>query len=97
MLYIKDVPDVKNYFGTGRGPFRVCKRTPAEEVFAPASIDELRILGSVAAAIQARCVLFNTSTPCMLGPFYPRPLHAPRTGGLLPESKEGKETAPEYP
>jgi hypothetical protein len=45
MLYIKDVPDVKNYFGTGRGPFRVCKRTPAEGVFAPAGIDEfLRIL-----------------------------------------------------
>jgi hypothetical protein len=38
MLYIKDVPDVKNYFGTGRGPFSIYKRTPAEGVFAPASI-----------------------------------------------------------
>ena len=38
MLYIKDVPDVKNYFGTGRGPFRVCNRTPAEGVFTPAAI-----------------------------------------------------------
>lgn len=98
MLYIKDVPDVKNYFGTGRGPFRVCKRTPAEGVFAPASIDEfLRILDGFVKSPQARCVLFNTSTPCRSDPFYPRPLPAPRTGGPLPESKGGKETAPKYP
>jgi len=92
MLYIKDVPDVKNYFGTGRGPFRVCKRTPAEGVFAPASIDEfLRNLESVAAAIQARCVLFNTSTPCMSDPFYPRPLPAPEPAGPFRSRRKEKK------
>jgi hypothetical protein len=39
----------------------------------------------------AGCVLFNTSTPCMSGPFYPMPLPVPRTGGPIPGSKEGKE------
>ena len=129
LLYIKDVPDVKNYFGAGRGPFRVCKRTPAEGVFAPASIDEfLRILrvnplppggggfpcAPVSPAVEKspppwrgrvrvggnifeefckslRCVLFNTSTPCMSGPFYPRPLPAPEPAGPFRSRRKEKK------
>jgi hypothetical protein len=64
MLYIKDVPDVKNYFGTGRGPFRVCKRTPAEGVFAPASIDEfLRIETFRNRDPSARWTFFDPAPP----------------------------------
>jgi hypothetical protein len=64
LLYIKDVPDVKNYFGTGRGPFRVCKRTPAEGVFAPAAIDEfLRIETFGNRDPSARWIFFDPAPP----------------------------------
>jgi len=64
MLYIKDVPDVKNYFGTGRGPFQVCKRTPAEGVFAPAAIDEfLRIEPFGNRDPSARWTFFDPAPP----------------------------------
>ena len=82
MLYIKDVPDVKNYFGTGRGSFRVCKRTPAEGVFAPASIDEfLRILETLPPPFQQGVFFLTQPLPACRAHFTPGPSRPPEPAG----------------
>ena len=93
MLYIKDVPDVKNYFGAGRGPFRVCKRTPAEGVFAPASIDEfLRILEALPPPFRQGVFFLTHPLPACRDHFTPGPSRPPEPAG--PFRSRRKEEKP---
>jgi hypothetical protein len=89
----QDAPDVKNYFGTEREPFRAGKRTRADAVFAAVAIDEFpRIREALPPPLTAMCVLFDTSS-CMSGPFYRKslpplapqsPFRSRRQGGKPP-------------
>ncbi len=47
--------------------------------------------GSVAAAIQARCVLFNTSPPCMSAHFTPGPSRPPEPAGPFRSRRKEKK------
>lgn len=92
LLYIKDVPDVKNYFGTGRGPFRVCKRTPAEGVFAPAAIDEfLRILEVLPPPSRQGVFFLTHPLPACRAHFTPGPSRPPEPAGPFRSRRKEKK------
>jgi hypothetical protein len=87
----QDAPDVKNYFGAESEPFRAGKRTCADAVFAPATIDEFRQLGeALSPPLQAICVLFYTP-PCPSGPFYRRPLPFPEPQSPFQRRRPGRK------